>query len=307
MMFLSEKIKAGDVVAIPTETVYGLGGDATNSIAVSKIFQYKNRPTFNPLIVHYSKIDEIINQYFISDFELQILKLMEKESITLILEKKNNCNVSLLCSNGSNLQAVRIPKKEITREFIAMCGVPIAAPSANKSNGLSPSSAIHVRESLKNENFYILDGGICESGIESTIVFCKNSEMEVLRYGAFDVDRLSLYNLKIKITNKKSGVISSGMLPKHYSPEAHLRLNSLELEKYEDGLLAFGTLPPSFNSKKIVIKNLSEKADLIEAAANLFKLLWEFDNEKIKNIAVMPIPNTGLGIAINDRLIRASK
>jgi L-threonylcarbamoyladenylate synthase len=307
MFFLSEKIKGGDLVAIPTETVYGLGCDATNSIAVGKIFQYKNRPSFNPLIVHYDKIDEILNNYVINDLEYEMLKVMEKESITLVVEKKINCNISLLCSNGSNLQAVRIPKKDITKEFISMCGVPIAAPSANKSNGLSPIYAKHVSASLKDKDFYILDGGKCESGIESTILFVKNNEIEILRYGAFDTDKLLNYDLNVKISNKKSGIASAGMLDKHYSPNAKIRINASNVESYEDGLLAFGTAISTTNNKKIVIKNLSEKGDLLEAAANLFKLLWEFDNEKIKNIAVMKIPNQGLGIAINDRLLRASK
>ena len=296
----AEIINKGGLVAFPTETVYGLGADATNDKAVAKIFEVKQRPTFNPLIIHFSdkkKVNDIVE---IDTKAIKLAKAFWPGALTMVLPRKKKCNVSLLASAGLKTLAVRVPDHPLAQSFINATGVPIAAPSANKSGEISPSAAEHVLQSLDNKIDVILDGGPCCVGIESTVIDLSARIPALLRPGSIThqelesvIGRVSLFQDETKPPN------SPGMLYRHYAPSIPLRLNA---EKAEPGeaLLAFGQDVSARHA------NLSRLGDLTEAAANLFAMLRMLDQPEFIGIAVMKIPNKGLGVAINDRLKRAA-
>ncbi len=298
-------IKAGRVCAFPTETVYGLGADATNDDAVLSIYQTKNRPSFNPLIVHCA---DIKMAKALVEFSPLAKKLAQfwPGPLTLVLPMKKNTQISNIVSAGLDTLAVRIPANKTARELLKATGKPLAAPSANPSGQLSPTNAQMVKDSFNNK-LPVLDGGACSDGLESTILAINNNEIIQLRAGALAREIIEQkIGRKITIANEKSKVSAPGMLKSHYAPKANLRLNVTK-PKPNEAYLAFGKTPDSLSSDfSGTIKNLSPKGDLKQAAKNLFYYLNQLDDGKMKIISVAPIPNTGLGEAINDRLKRAS-
>lgn len=293
----------GKLVSFPTETVYGLGADATNDDAVASIFKAKKRPAFNPLIVHLSSLEEA-EKYV--DFDLASRKLAEAfwpGPFTLILKRKPDCALSKLVSAGLDTVAIRVPAHPVARELLQYFSYPIAAPSANISGKLSPTRPEHVAKDLSSEVMMILDGPPCRDGIESTIAQVSGSEIRILRPGGITKREIEeLTGLRVVYYEEAQNPTAPGQLKSHYAPKTPIRLNAESILPGE-ALLAFGSLYPKDAKTHL---NLSPKGILREAAANLFSMLHELDQIGCKTIAVSPIPDRGLGVAINDRLTRAA-
>ncbi|MDE3038779.1 MAG: threonylcarbamoyl-AMP synthase [Pseudomonadota bacterium] len=296
-------LKEGKLVAFPTETVYGLGGNALSDKAVAAIYAAKERPEFNPLIVHVASL-EMAKRYAEFSPEAEVLaKQYWPGPLTLVLPRKKDCALSLLVSAGLETVAMRVPNHPIAQALLQETGLPIAAPSANRSGRVSPTLASHVREDLGNRIAMILDGGACTVGIESTVVDMTEEAPVVLRPGGLVIPAKAGIHSRIDSRLRGNDKLKSpGMLERHYAPSKPLRLNAVEAKPGE-ALLAFGA---PFAGAAIT-ENLSPSKNLEEAAANLFAMLRRLDASGAKAIAVMPIPETGLGIAINDRLRRAAK
>lgn len=297
-------ILAGELVAFPTETVYGLGGDATNDRAVARIFEAKGRPRFNPLIVHFHDPAATRTRVRFDARADALAAAFWPGPLTLVLPRSGACDISLLASAGLQTLAVRVPAHLVARRLLAACGTPIAAPSANVSGRISPTTAAHVQTSLGGKVAMILDGGRCQHGIESTVVDLSTSEARLLRHGAVTEEELAA---TIGPVADATGIDTAqpgapGMMASHYAPERPLRLHASRLEPRE-ALLAFGPRPLAGAA---AIENLSPDGDLVEAAANLFAMLRSLDRPEYSGIAVMPVPDRGLGRAINDRLKRAA-
>jgi len=295
-------IRTGRLVAFPTETVYGLAGDATNSDAVAAIFKIKGRPSFNPLIIHVCSLAEAEKLVIFNDVARSLAENFWPGALTLVLPRRENCPVSLLAGSGLETLAIRIPKSEIALKFLQAVKLPIAAPSANKSGSVSPTKAEHVLESLGDSIDLILDGGTCQIGIESTIIDLSTNDPCVLRTGGIPIESLErqLENIQI-VKGVDHSPKAPGMLSRHYATTIPLRMNAEEVYDGE-ALLAFGGRPLG---PAVAIANLSRAGDVNEAAANLFDMMRKLDKPEYKGIAVMEIPNVGLGVAINDRLQRA--
>lgn len=292
-------LRAGELVAFPTETVYGLGANALSDSAVAAIYAAKGRPQFNPLIVHVSNIDTAKNYVQWNDYAQVIAERFWPGPLTMVLPRKKNCKLSLLVSAGLDCVAIRIPSHPIALKLLEKSGLPLAAPSANISGRISPTLAEHVREELGDKIKMVLDGGGCEVGIESTIVDLTGSRPAILRHGKITREDFGKY---IKLGDIVSDKIKApGMLASHYAPNAKIRLDAKEIRAGEV-LLAFGKVIPVAEHSQ----NLSDGGNLEEAAANLFRMLRILDAKNPAAIAVMPIPEYGLGIAINDRLRRAA-
>lgn len=294
---------AGRLVAFPTETVYGLGANATKDDAVASIFKAKSRPSFNPLIIHFNNILDVKKEVSWNDTAEVLAKTFWPGPITLILNRKTTSQISLLASAGLETIAVRIPRHHIAQTLIEKSGFPIAAPSANESGLLSPTNAQHVMKSLHNRVTYILDGQATEIGLESTVIDLSREVPAILRPGYITKEQIEK-TIKHSVIEKLDAVsdakiISPGMITKHYSPNTPLRINATKFIKNEK-VIGFGPKAPPKSM------NLSYSSNLDEAASNLFKFLHELDHTNTRSIAVMPIPEAGLGIAINDRLRRAS-
>jgi len=299
----AEILKKNGIVAIPTETVYGLAGNALSETAVAKIFAAKERPFFDPLIVHIAEFGELEN--LAAEIPENAKLLAEKfwpGPLTLVLPKKER--VPNLTTGGLSTVAVRMPKKQITRELIKFVGFPLAAPSANMFQHLSPTSAKHVAEQLSGRIDGIIDGGTCEVGIESTVVGFENALPVIYRPGAVTGEMImETLNSQLSASAGNSSP-SPGLLKKHYSPNTPLCLELPDDVPLNSGLLAFGELPA--NAKGFAkILNLSESANPTEAAANLYGMLHELDSCGLDRIFAMLLPEAGLGNAINDRLLRA--
>lgn len=298
-----EKLNAAELVALPTETVYGLAADATNDIAVGKIYRAKFRPLYNPLIVHVAEINMAQQFCMIDDLSLYLMEKFWPGPLSLVVPLKKNHKLSSKALAGLNSVALRCPRG-IFKEIISEFKRPLVAPSANKSGSISTTNAIAVAQSLKDNVKLILDGGSCSLGIESTIVKISGTSLEILRHGALSCE--TLQECGIDIISKNHEVIEApGMLSSHYAPNALLRMNATEIYPKE-ALLAFGKQSCKNQEAALYSLNLSVKGDLEEAAHNLFNYMHILDQENIKTIAVQPIPNKSLGIAINDRLKRAS-
>ena len=299
-----DHIRAGQLIAFPTETVYGLGADATNASAVATIFAVKDRPSFNPLIIHVANLQAAEELVIFDDRARALAETCWPGPLTLVLPRLPDCPVSPLAGAGLNTLAIRVPGHDLALEFLKAVDLPIAAPSANRSGTVSPTTAAHVRDSLGNTVEMILDDGPCQIGLESTIIDLTGEVPCLLRAGGIIVEQLErqLGQLHIVVGDDTSPK-APGMLTRHYATNIPLRMDALELCDGE-ALLAFGgrTLGPA-----PAICNLSRGGDLKEAAANLFDMMRQLDRPEYTGIAVMEIPDTGLGRAINDRLRRASK
>ena len=298
----AEILRRGGLVAFPTETVYGLGADATSDEAVARIFEAKNRPTFNPLIVHVPGIAEAERLVRFTPLAEKLAAAFWPGPLSLVLERKEGCPVSLLVSAGLDTIAIRVPAQATARALLEAAQIPVAAPSANASGEVSPTLARHVEESLGNAVELIVDDGPCTVGVESTVADCTGDVPVILRPGGVTAEEIEAVAGRVRIsTGSPDAPASPGMLESHYAPAAHLRLEATTVSP-DEALLAFGPAP--LGGAKAV-RNLSASGDLREAAANLFAMLRELD-ALADAIAVMPVPETGLGRAVNDRLRRAA-
>lgn len=295
-------LREGKLVAFPTETVYGLGGNALNGDAVAKIYAAKGRPQFNPLIVHVRSIEDANHHVEFNDNALKLARAFWPGPLTLVLNRRKESELSLLVSTGLDSVAVRMPAHELAQALLHEAGTPIAAPSANRSGRISPTQAEHVREELGDLVPMILDGGPCHIGIESTVVDPRGEKPMILRPGSITREQIIAIIGDVAETDGHHEMASPGMLASHYAPAKPVRLNAIEV-KDDEALLAFGADVPS-NAK--ITENLSVGGNLHEAAANLFHMLRKLDASDARQIAVMHIPNHELGLAINDRLKRAA-
>jgi L-threonylcarbamoyladenylate synthase len=296
-------LSEGQVIGMPTETVYGLAADATQDKAVARIYEVKNRPTFNPLIIHVASAQDIEPLVEITMEAQSLMDLFWPGPLTLVLNRKSDSPISLLASGGLDTLAIRCPAHPVAGRLIREYGRPLAAPSANRSGSISPTCAQDVSDSLGNLVPLILDGGNCEVGLESTILDLSGDVPVLLRPGSILTEALSaligpIYHVKQEGTNALP-IKAPGMMHRHYAPHRPLRLNAFE-HSPDEAMLGFGPAPFP------VTLNLSETGNLTEAAANLFQMLRQLDKDPYVGIAVMPIPETGLGLAINDRLRRAA-
>ena len=291
----------GKLVAFPTETVYGLGADATNDQAVAAIYAAKNRPSFNPLIVHVASPKDAERLVRISDTARLLMDRFWPGPLTLVLPRLAASPLSLLVSAGLDSVAIRQPDHMVAQRLIAQAGHPVAAPSANRSGTISPTCAQHVDDSLGDAVDLILDGGPCRVGLESTVLDLTQSPPALLRPGGVAVAAIErVIGQKVRMGQHDGGPVRSpGMMTSHYAPACALRLNQTQAQPGE-ALLAFG---PGFPTATL---NLSVRGDLTEAAANLFAMMRHLDTPSHTAIAVTPIPDQGLGLAINDRLMRAA-
>jgi L-threonylcarbamoyladenylate synthase len=298
----AEILKAGGLVGFPTETVYGLGADATDDTAVARLFAAKGRPRFNPLISHIAGTAEA-RALAVFDRRAEILaEAFWPGPLTLVLPRAAGCPVCLLASAGLASLALRVPAHPIARALIEAAGRPLAAPSANRSGAISPTTAAHVRDSLGDRLDAVLDGGPTRIGIESTVIDLTGDVARLLRPGG--VARAAVEALLGPLAAPPAGEAprAPGLLASHYAPRLPLRLEARRAGPGE-ALLAFG---PDVLPGAALTLNLSESRDLTEAAANLFAHLHALDRPPLSGIAVMPIPEHGLGEAINDRLRRAA-
>jgi L-threonylcarbamoyladenylate synthase len=302
-------LEGGGLVAFPTETVYGLGADATNARAVARLYEAKGRPSFNPLIAHVSDLEAARRIARLDERSLRLAEAFWPGPLTLVLPKAAGCPVSDLATAGLETIAVRVPAHPAAQAILRAFGKPVVAPSANISGHVSPTTAAHVFGDLAGRIDLIVDGGPVSVGVESTIVGCLNTPM-LLRPGGLpreDIERVlgeKLARVPEEAEADEIQPLAPGMLASHYAPRKPVRLNARQLDAGE-ALLAFGPrLIPV--ADKASVMNLSEAGDLVEAAANLFGYLRDLDAGGSRAIAVMPIPNEGLGEAINDRLRRAA-
>ncbi len=291
-------LREGGLVAFPTETVYGLGADATQGEAVARIFEAKGRPRFNPLIVHVADLDAARDLAEFGEDALALARRFWPGPLTLVLPRAGHARVSELATAGLDTVAIRVPAHAIARALIEAAGVPIAAPSANKSGRVSPTRAAHVADDFGAAIGTILDGGGADAGLESTIVALA-PQPTLLRPGAIAREDIEAALGRALAAPSAGKVQAPGQLLSHYAPRAALRLDAAEALPGE-ALLAFGPGAPEG------ALNLSAAGDLREAAANLFAFLRALDAKRPLRIAVMPIPAAGLGEAINDRLRRAA-
>ena len=302
----AELLRGGDLLAFPTETVYGLGALASDSRAVARLYQVKGRPAFNPLITHIADTDTAFQLGKPTQLAIKLAAAFWPGPMTMVLEKQPFCPVSQLATAGLDSIALRVPANPLARQLLARLGAPIVAPSANPSGQLSPSTASHVAAGLGGQLRLILDGGPCEKGLESTIIDARGDRPEILRPGPVTAEMLADLGVSplpsATAPASQSGPeqpLSPGQLASHYAPEKPLRLNARTRQTGE-WLIGFGQLAPVCDA------NLSEQGDLIEAAARLFDLLHAADATGCQAISIAPIPQDGLGAAINDRLRRAA-
>ena len=295
-------LRAGRLVAFPTETVYGLGADATDDRAVAAIFAAKDRPSFNPLIIHladHAAADALVRM----DARGRILaEQFWPGPLTLVLPRREGCSVSLLASAGLDTLAVRLPRHPVAARLLKAFGGPIAAPSANPSGRLSPTTATHVAEGLGDRVAMILDGGPTAIGLESTVVDLSGAQARLLRPGGLTAEEIEAVIGPLAAAESATSPRSPGMLESHYAPVLPLRLEAGSVAA-DEALLAFGPKVPPGAHKTL---NLSPGGDLTQAAANLFAHLRRLDASGARRIAVMAVPDEGLGRAINDRLRRAA-
>jgi len=289
-------------IAVPTETVYGLAGNAYSDIAVKKIFKLKKRPLNNPLIVHYYDVNQLKEDCHINVNFIKLYNEFSPGPITFILKLRNKSKISKLVTNKQKSLAVRFPKHPLFRKLLKNLNYPLAAPSANISTRLSSVQTSDVIDEFGSKIKYILDGGRCNIGVESTIIN-PTTRPTILRFGGLDVSKIEkILKKKISINTKSKKKIAPGQFPLHYSPGIPVRTNVKKPKKNEAFLL--------IKKRRIILKDyyyLSKKNDLKQVAKNLYSLLRVIKKKGYKMIAVEKIPNIGIGKTINDRLNRASK
>lgn len=294
-------LRAGELCAFATETVYGLGADATNSDAVLKIYETKGRPRFNPLISHCADLAMAERYAIFSPLARQLAAAFWPGPLTLVLPLKPDSGLSDLVTAGLDTVGLRVPAHPLARDLIAALGRPVAAPSANPSGRLSPTTADHVHTAFAGA-VPVLDGGPCERGVESTILAVDGETVIQLRAGALPRDEIeAVLGRPVAKATPGAAIASPGMLTSHYAPNAALHLDA-RAPRPGDAYLAFGPAPAHDGP----LLNLSPSGDLREAARNLFSSLARLDASGAQTISVAPIPHEGLGEAINDRLQRAA-
>jgi L-threonylcarbamoyladenylate synthase len=293
-------IRTGGLVAIPTETVYGLAADAANGEAVARIYAAKGRPRFNPLICHVSSLEMARRIGVFSPLALRLAEAFWPGPLSLIAPRAADAPVSALASAGLPTIAVRMPDHEAALDLIRRVDRPLAAPSANLSEQLSPTTAQHVAAQLSDRLDLILDGGPCRSGVESTIIAVDGDRLVQLRPGAIARADIAGVAEQQVMSPEEGAIRAPGMMQRHYAPRAQLRLDASDVREGEL-FLAFGD-PPRGVAPTL---NLSTRGDLIEAASNLFAMLHELD-ARGTHIAIAPLPDEGIGEAICDRLKRAA-
>ena len=301
-------LQEGGLVAIPTETVYGLAANALDKNAVLKIFEAKNRPHFDPLIVHTDSIDKA--KQFVSDFPewaQQLAKVFWPGPLTLLLPKKNS--IPDLVSSGLANVAIRIPNHKLSLQLLKSLDFPLAAPSANPFGYISPTTAKHVEAQLKERVDYILDGGACDVGIESTIVGFEDEKITIYRLGGLAIEDIESVVGKVQVKiNQSSNPKAPGMLKSHYAPKKPLFIGDIDsfLNQEADKKIGVISFTKTYSQENLIAKTLSAKADLKEAAHNLFSALRDLDATDADVIIAEKFPDNFLGRAINDRLQRAA-
>ena len=294
-----EALKEGELVAFPTETVYGLGADATSDQAVAKVFAAKGRPSINPLISHVAGAQAGFALGIFSEDAKKLAEAFWPGPLTIVAPRAAKCPVSLLASAGLSSIALRVPDHPLALELLRAVGRPIVAPSANLSGRVSPTTAAHVKRGIGKKVSVILDGGPCTVGVESTVVSFMGTRATLLRPGGLSRDAIEkVLGHALDVETDSAQPHSPGQMESHYAPHAFLRLEATAPRKGESYL--------GFGSHDDGPYTLSARGDVIEAAANLFRMLHELDSLGVRAIAVAPIPHVGLGEAINDRLRRAA-
>ena len=295
-------IESNNIIGIPTETVYGLAGNAYSNKSVTKIFTLKKRPFFNPLIVHYKNLEDVKKDVYINNTFIKLYKKFCPGPITFILKKKKKSKISSRVTAGNKTVAVRFPNHKVTKALLNNLNVPLAAPSANISSQLSPVSAKDVVDEFGKKIKFVLDGGPCKIGVESTIIDLTNNP-KILRPGGTTIEKIEkILRKKIKFKKNLKKIKSPGQLKLHYSPGIPIKMNK-KFPKKNQAFIVFGGQNKIYKN----YFNLSKKANLKEAAHNLFRTLRKIKKAKFKSIAISKIANIGLGLAINDRLTKASK
>ena len=301
-------LRGGGLVAFPTETVYGLGGDATDSAAVAAIYAAKARPRFNPLIAHVPDVAAARGEGVFNDEALRLAEAFWPGPLTLVVPASPTIRVCDLARAGLKSVALRVPDSEVARALLSAFGRPLAGPSANRSGRVSPTRPAHVREDLDGRIAAILDGGDTPVGVESTVVACHDGPARLLRPGGVTGDRLRAvlgYDPAGPAASDTEAPAGPGLLASHYAPKARVRLDATRVEPGE-AVLLFGGVPPAGWEMARASLNLSPAGDATEAAARLFGALRDLDATGAGTIAVAPIPRDGLGEAIRDRLQRAA-
>ncbi len=295
-----KSLKDGNIVGLPTETVYGLAGNAYSKKAINKIYKLKKRPKINPLIIHYNRIEDAKKDVEFNNYFLRLYKKFCPGPITFILKKSKNSKINQKATANLKTVAIRFPSHRIVKSILKKTNFPLAMPSANLSSGLSPTNALDVFEEFKKKLNIIINGGRSKIGIESTVIDLTRKP-NILRPGVISSKVIKNF-LKTRIEKKKSNIKSPGMLKKHYSPGIPIIIGK-KPSSSKEAYIVFGKKYKNIDN----YFNLSKKADLKEAAANLYKIMRKIKNKGYKKIFVSKIPNKGPGLAINDRLIRASK
>ena len=300
-------LRGGGLVAFPTETVYGLGADATNAQAVAGIYAAKERPSFNPLIAHVDSFESARVQGIFDDTATHLAQSFWPGPLTLVVPVSPTCTISDLARAGLDSVGLRVPAHPLAHALLEKAGRPIAAPSANRSGRVSPTIADHVLGDLDGRIDAVLDGGPSEVGVESTIVACLGGPPRLLRPGGVPREAIEAVIGQAIAGGSEAGStpLAPGMLASHYAPRAKVRLNAASVRPGEAVLLFGAELPQGVASAQATL-NLSESGDLKEAAAHLFSYLRQLDASGAETIAVCPVPEAGLGEAINDRLRRAA-
>ncbi len=293
-------LKLSNLVGLPTETVYGLAGNAYSDKAIKKIYSLKKRPRRNPLIIHYYNYEKAKKDVYFNKNFFKLYKRFCPGPITFVLKKNKNSNISSLATARLNTVAIRFPKHKVIKTLLRFLSFPLAMPSANISSGLSPIDAFNVFEEFKKKLKIIIDGGRSKFGIESTVVDLTN-QPKILRPGIISPNEIKNV-LKSNFSKKKTNLRSPGMIKKHYSPGIPVIIGQ-KPKNINHAYIVFGK---RFKNSKNYF-NLSKKGDLKEAAANLYEVMRKIKKNGYKKIYVSKIPNLGPGIAINDRLSRASK
>jgi len=302
-------LASGGLVAFPTETVYGLGADACDGTAVARLYAAKGRPSFNPLIAHVADLAAAERLAVFNDQARQLAKAFWPGPLTLVLPKAPDCRVADLATAGLDTIALRVPDHPVAQALLTAFGGPVVAPSANRSGHVSPTTAGHVMADLRGKIDLVVNGGATPVGIESTIVACLNGRAILLRPGGLAREAIERVAGPLAGHEREAVAVEApqapGMLASHYAPRARIRLEAEDVRPGE-ALLALGAALPPGAEAAVAVRNLSEGGDLVEAAANLFAHLRALDDAGAATIAVMPVPHTGLGEAINDRLARAA-